>query len=125
MVYLPFENRRIPAPAGYDGRLKQEYGDYMKPAKAPTMHGSLFLIRMFPMRSIKKTTGEVQKSEAVVSLKMGIKIPEICPASARTASGILCYLSPIFRNIYIGRIIGLCFRDHLLDGRTVKGPRYI
>jgi len=43
MVYLPFENRRIPAPAGYDGRLKQEYGDYMKPAKAPTMHGSLFL----------------------------------------------------------------------------------
>lgn len=53
-----------------------------------------FWIRMFPMRSIKKTTGEVQKSEAVVSLKMGIKIPEICPASARTASGILCYLSP-------------------------------
>lgn len=43
MVYLPFENRRIPVPAGYDGRLRQEYGDYMKPAKAPTMHGSLFL----------------------------------------------------------------------------------
>ena len=42
-VYLPFENRKIPAPAGYDGRLKAEYGDYMKPAKAPTMHGGLVL----------------------------------------------------------------------------------
>ena len=43
VVYLPFENRQIPAPAGYDGRLKAEYGDYMKPAKAPTMHGGLVL----------------------------------------------------------------------------------
>lgn len=93
-MYLPFENRRIPAPAGYDGRLKQEYGDYMKPAKAPTMHGSLFLNPDVSYEEYQKTTGEVQKSEAVVSLKMGIKIPEICPASARTASGILCYLSP-------------------------------
>lgn len=42
-VCLPFENRRIPAPIGYDGRLKAEYGDYMKPAKAPTLHGGLIL----------------------------------------------------------------------------------
>lgn len=42
-VYLPFENRKIPAPKGYDARLKTEYGDYMKPAKAPTMHGGLYL----------------------------------------------------------------------------------
>jgi hypothetical protein len=39
VIYLPFENRMIPAPAGFDGRLRAEYGDYMKPAKAPTMHG--------------------------------------------------------------------------------------
>lgn len=41
--YLPFENRKIPVPAGYDGRLKKEYGDYMKPAQAPTLHGDLIL----------------------------------------------------------------------------------
>ena len=43
VVYLPFENRQIPAPAGYDGRLRAEYGEYWKPAKAPTMHGGLVL----------------------------------------------------------------------------------
>lgn len=42
-VYMPFENRMIPVPEGYDGRLKAEYGDYMKPAQAPTMHGGLVL----------------------------------------------------------------------------------
>lgn len=42
-VYMPFENRMIPVPVGYDGRLKAEYGDYMKPAKAPTLHGGLVL----------------------------------------------------------------------------------
>lgn len=42
-VYMPFENRMIPVPKGYDGRLKKEYGDYMKPAQAPTMHGGLIL----------------------------------------------------------------------------------
>jgi lipopolysaccharide cholinephosphotransferase len=42
-VYMPFENRKIPVPVGYDGRLTAEYGDYMKPAKAPTMHGGLIL----------------------------------------------------------------------------------
>lgn len=43
VVYLPFENRQIPAPVGYDGRLRAEYGEYWKPAKAPTMHGGLVL----------------------------------------------------------------------------------
>lgn len=42
-VYLPFENRKIPAPEGYDGRLRAEYGDYMRPAQAPTLHGGLVL----------------------------------------------------------------------------------
>ena len=42
-VYMPFENRKIPVPVGYDGRLTAEYGNYMKPAKAPTMHGGLIL----------------------------------------------------------------------------------
>ena len=43
VVYLPFENRQIPAPVGYDGRLRAEYGEYWRPAKAPTMHGGLVL----------------------------------------------------------------------------------
>ncbi len=43
VVYLPFENRIIPAPTGFDGRLRTEYWDYMKPSKAPTMHGGLIL----------------------------------------------------------------------------------
>lgn len=36
-------NRIIPAPTGFDGRLRTEYWDYMKPSKAPTMHGGLIL----------------------------------------------------------------------------------
>ena len=42
-VYKPFENREIPVPIGSDARLKKEYGDYMKPAQAPTLHGGLLL----------------------------------------------------------------------------------
>ena len=42
-VYKPFENRKIPVPVGYDKRLKKEYGDYRKPAKAPALHGGLLL----------------------------------------------------------------------------------
>lgn len=29
-VYLPFENTKVPVPAGYDRILKKDYGDYMK-----------------------------------------------------------------------------------------------
>ena len=42
-VSLPLENRGIRAPVGSDGRLRAEYGEYWKPAKAPTMHGGLVL----------------------------------------------------------------------------------
>ena len=37
--YLPFEDMQMPVPNGYDQVLKALYGDYMKPAKAPTIHG--------------------------------------------------------------------------------------
>ena len=42
-VYMPFENRMIPVPVGYDERLKAEYGDYLRPVQAPTMHGDVVL----------------------------------------------------------------------------------
>lgn len=39
--YMDFENIQIPVPAGYDQILKIDFGDYMIPVQAPTMHGSL------------------------------------------------------------------------------------
>lgn len=38
---LPFEYIQVPVPVGYDELLRVEYGDYMTPVKAPTLHGSL------------------------------------------------------------------------------------
>lgn len=40
-LMLPFEHLMIPAPAGYDELLRMEYGDYMTPVKAPTLHGEM------------------------------------------------------------------------------------
>lgn len=41
-IMLPFEHIMIPAPCGYDEILRLEYGDYMRPVQAPTMHGTMF-----------------------------------------------------------------------------------
>lgn len=38
-LFLPFEDIKLPVPAGYDKILTCLYGDYMKPAKAPAVHG--------------------------------------------------------------------------------------
>lgn len=38
-IYLPFEDIMMPVPIGFDRILTLQYGDYMKPVKAPTMHG--------------------------------------------------------------------------------------
>lgn len=40
-IYMPFENIQMPVPVGYDAMLKNQYGDYMTPVKAPTMHGKV------------------------------------------------------------------------------------
>lgn len=40
-LYLDFENVKIPVPAGYDKILTTEYGDYMTPHQAPSMHGDM------------------------------------------------------------------------------------
>lgn len=42
-VMMDFEYMKQPAPAGYDRLLTLLYGDYMKPVKAPSMHGTLIL----------------------------------------------------------------------------------
>ena len=43
-IYLPFEYIMMPVPVGYDEILTTQYGDYMKPVKAPTMHGGFAAI---------------------------------------------------------------------------------
>ncbi len=40
-IMMPYEHIMIPVPSGYDELLRMEYGDYMRPVKAPTMHGTL------------------------------------------------------------------------------------
>ena len=39
-ILMPFEDIQMPVPIGYDEILKNQYGDYMTPVKAPNMHGS-------------------------------------------------------------------------------------
>ena len=43
IVWLPFENTMVPAPAGYEEVLKCQYGDYMKPVKGGTWHEGIYL----------------------------------------------------------------------------------
>lgn len=40
-VWLPFESMQLPCPAGYDEVLRVSYGEYMKPVKAPSVHGEI------------------------------------------------------------------------------------
>ena len=42
--YLPFEDILMPVPSGYDTILYKQYGDYMEPAKTPTMHGGFAIL---------------------------------------------------------------------------------
>jgi lipopolysaccharide cholinephosphotransferase len=39
--WLPFEFIKIPLASQYDTLLTEHYGDYMKPVKAPNMHGGV------------------------------------------------------------------------------------
>lgn len=41
-VWLPFEDISLPAPIGYDAVLRNQYGDYMTPVKAPSLHGGIY-----------------------------------------------------------------------------------
>lgn len=39
--YMPFEDISIPVPSDYDSVLRRQYGDYLKPVKAPSQHGNV------------------------------------------------------------------------------------
>lgn len=42
IIYLPFENLMVPAPAEYDNILKQRFGDYMTPVQGKSDHEGIF-----------------------------------------------------------------------------------
>ena len=37
-INMPFENMLMPVPVGYHEILTKQYGDYMTPVKAPSLH---------------------------------------------------------------------------------------
>ena len=43
-IFLPFEDIMIPVPSDYDSVLKKQFGDYMKPVKELTQHGTFWVI---------------------------------------------------------------------------------
>lgn len=43
IVYMPFENMKVPCPAGYDEILKSCYGDYMTPVQGGSQHEGIIL----------------------------------------------------------------------------------
>ena len=53
-VLMPFEDRQVPVPRGYDGRLKADYGEYLKPVQAPACHGDLVLDPYIPYKEFLK-----------------------------------------------------------------------
>lgn len=42
VLWMDFEDTKLPIPSGYDEFLAQRYGDYMKPVQCPTTHGDVF-----------------------------------------------------------------------------------
>ena len=43
IVYLPFENIELPAPAGYDAVLTQSYGNYHQPVRGASAHEGILM----------------------------------------------------------------------------------
>ena len=58
-IWLPFEDVIMPVPKGYHNILTHEYGDYMTPVKAPTMHGSF--LALDPDKDYKEYLNELRE----------------------------------------------------------------
>lgn len=43
-IPMPFEDMSMPAPIGYDKILTGQYGDYMTPKQAPSIHGGYMIV---------------------------------------------------------------------------------
>ena len=59
-IMMPFEDMMVPVPAGYDEILRNYYGDYMTPVKAPSIHGSVIFDTE---RSYKEVIKELLKEQ--------------------------------------------------------------
>ncbi len=58
VIYMPFENRTIPCPKGYDEVLRHQYGDYMKFVKGDALHTMVVANTDVPYKElIPKITG--------------------------------------------------------------------
>lgn len=67
MVWLDFEDIKVPAPVGWDEYLRTQYGDnYMTPMKDPTLHGHLVIDAY---RDYREVLPEVQKAYRDSALK--------------------------------------------------------
>ena len=51
-LFVPFEDILIPVPIGYDQILTKNYGDYMTPVMAPSLHGTFTVLD--PHKSYKE-----------------------------------------------------------------------
>lgn len=52
--YMDFEDIKIPVPCGYDRILQIDYGDYMTPIQAPTIHGKMIYDTEHSYKSLPK-----------------------------------------------------------------------
>lgn len=61
-ILMDFEYLQMPVPRGYDNLLRQMFGDYMTPVKAPTLHGTIIFDADTPaditIRKLKKNRTE-------------------------------------------------------------------
>lgn len=63
-IYMTFEDIQMPVPIGYDEILKDQYGDYMTPVKAPSMHGTTIFD---PYRSYKDVIQDIKSGKLDIS----------------------------------------------------------
>lgn len=65
-VTLPFEFMTIPAPAGYDERLRKEYNDYMTIRNVPSTHGEMIFDPDVPYKKYIKRKKKAQKENKTI-----------------------------------------------------------
>lgn len=59
-LYMPFEDMMIPVPSGYDRVLRELYGDYQTPVKAPATHGPILFD---PHRSYEEVLRDIKSGK--------------------------------------------------------------
>lgn len=71
LIYLPFEDMLMPVPAGYDTILTLLYGDYMRPVKAPSLHGGYLALN--PQQDYTVSIRKVRRTLMKQTIKKTLK----------------------------------------------------